>query len=77
MNGDTDEFLSLFDFRIKDSGYGYISKDVLQNVLQTSGTKTLLLKAKSGNEKGYFGTKEITVQVQGTKLQKNIMLLVQ
>lgn len=77
MNGDADEFLSLFDFRVKDSGYGYISKDVLQNVLQTSGTKTLVLKAKSDNEKGYFGTKEITVQVQGTKLQKNIMLLVQ
>ena len=76
-NSDTDEFLSLFDFRIKDSGYGYISKDVLQNVLQTSGTKTLVLKAKSGNKEGYFGTKEITVRIRGTKLQKKIMLLVQ
>ncbi|MBE5879213.1 MAG: VWA domain-containing protein [Lachnospiraceae bacterium] len=71
-NGDTDEFLSLFEFRGMDSGFGYISKDVLQNVLQTSGTKTLLLKAKSGNEKGYFGTKEITVKVRGTKLQKKM-----
>lgn len=76
-NGDTDEFLSLFEFRGTDSDFGYISKDVLQNVLQTSGTKTLVLKAKSGNKEGYFSTKEITVRVRGTKLQKNIMLLVQ
>ena len=75
MNGDADKFLSHFEFRVKDSGYGYISKDVLQNVLQTSGTKTLVLKAKSGNEKGYFGTKEITVQVQGTKLQKKMFVV--
>ena len=72
MNGDADEFLSLFEFKGTDSGFRYISKDVLQNVLQMSGTKTLVLKAKSGNEKGYFGTKEITVQVRGTKLQKKM-----
>jgi len=71
-NGDTDEFLSCFEFRVIDSGFGYISKDVLQNVLQTSGTKTLVLKAKSGNKEGYFGTKEITVKVRGTKLQKKM-----
>ena len=75
MNGDADEFLSLFDFRIKDSGYGYISKDVLQNVLQTSGMKTLVLEAKSGNKEGYFGTKEITVRVRGTKLQKKMFVV--
>ena len=74
-NGDTDEFLSCFEFRVIDSGFGYISKDVLQNVLQTSGTKTLVLKAKSGNKEGYFGTKEITVKVRGTKLQKKMFVV--
>jgi len=74
-NGDTDEFLSCFEFRVIDSGFGYISKDVLQNVLQTSGTKTLVLKAKSGNKEGYFGTKEITVRVRGTKLQKKMFVV--
>lgn len=48
-----------------------IFQDNLYVLLKTAGEKTIVIRSKEGNTKGYVGEKRITVTVEGKKLKKS------
>ena len=66
-----ENFKKYFEVDAVDGNGKKISQRNLSLVLETAGKKTVTLRAKKGNEKGYAGEVKLTITVEGKKLNKN------
>lgn len=66
-----DTFKQYFIVNAVDANGVNISQAKLSKALDTTGTKTITVIAKDGNDKGYVGSKSFKITVSGQKINKN------